>query len=127
MWQTVIAAEWSWWCLGNLIRGTRSRYWVLHLACGHVATRPARYRQDQVTSRRGPNRAFQDMLPAPRRVRCAECLKSPLAGADDSSRSAIAPFVDKDSGNHDATLKANSDTHPVPDPDGLHVPRHASG
>lgn len=55
----------------------RPRWWVLGLACGHVAERAVRYRPLPVGERQHGGtqyRSRDDALPAPKRIRCAACL-----------------------------------------------------
>jgi hypothetical protein len=55
----------------------RARWWVLPLECGHTAVRDVRYgpHAGGYPRQRGgtQHRNAADILPAPRRVRCAEC------------------------------------------------------
>jgi hypothetical protein len=54
----------------------RARWWTLRLACGHAVERTVRYRQLPPAERqRGgtQHRSADDILHAPRRVRCEQC------------------------------------------------------
>lgn len=55
----------------------RTRWWELTLACGHKVERTVRYRplQPRRARQRGgtQHRSLDDVLPAPRRVRCEFC------------------------------------------------------
>jgi hypothetical protein len=55
----------------------RARWWVLVLECGHKTERFVRYgpHKDGWPAQHGgtQHRSLDDVLPAPKRVRCAEC------------------------------------------------------
>jgi len=54
----------------------RARWWALILACGHTAERTVRYRplpRREVQRGGTQRRSGDDVLPAPRRVRCGQC------------------------------------------------------
>ena len=61
--------------IGAVSRG--ARWWEVTLDCGHTQTRPARYRMHD--SRR--RRTRSDVLPAPPRVRCDRCDRTPVTAA----------------------------------------------
>lgn len=60
----------------------RSRQWVLILSCGHVTSRPVTYgpsADGRALSRGGTQfRSGEDILPAPKRVRCGDCERETL-------------------------------------------------
>jgi len=70
----VLRAELAEGCTG-LLRGTRSRWWRLSLACGCVVDRPARYTPALGIDVYGGyyrlrERSRSDVLPAPKRAAC---------------------------------------------------------
>lgn len=57
----------------------RTRWWELVLAeCGHREYRHARYRKTSPPLPQGTRRTSGDVLPAPKRVRCAACTREAL-------------------------------------------------
>jgi hypothetical protein len=52
----------------------RARWWALVLACGHRTERTVRYKPLGKADRAGAQRRrTEDILPAPKRVKCGEC------------------------------------------------------
>jgi hypothetical protein len=75
-WREVTAASW-YSGRGSLLgpdTARRGRWWDLTLTCGHRAERTVRYRPQAHPQRGGTqHRSGRDVLPPPRRVRCAAC------------------------------------------------------
>lgn len=69
--QAVVQADWF--TAQSLFQRWRpvSRRWRLLLACGHAAERPFRYRDEPANL--GSQFAFDQALPAPKRILCKLC------------------------------------------------------
>jgi hypothetical protein len=80
-WRRVSKAEGPRSGRGSVLGGATSRrakWWVLHMdVCGHVVERSVRYgpHTDGWPAQRGgtQHRSLDDVLPAPKRVRCEQC------------------------------------------------------
>jgi hypothetical protein len=81
----VLSADLKEGCSG-IIRGTRSRWWWLTLACGCVVERRARYGPavSKVGIYRMPSRSRSDVLPPPRHCRCENQHHKPTSGHFDA-------------------------------------------
>jgi hypothetical protein len=53
----------------------RTRWWELVLPCGHREERHVVYRKADPPLPKGTRRTSDDVLPAPKRVRCAACTR----------------------------------------------------
>jgi hypothetical protein len=79
-WRTVISASEPYTGRGSLLgpaTARRNRWRELALECGHQVERTVRYgpHQDGYAPQRGgtQHRSYDDILPAPKRVRCEKC------------------------------------------------------
>jgi hypothetical protein len=93
-WRQVVKAEGPREGRGGLLSGLterRARWWDLDLDCGHRVQRSARYgpHKDGYPRQHGgtQHRSRDDVLPAPKHVRCEHCPENPtgcpLCGSDD--------------------------------------------
>lgn len=79
-WQAVVSASGPHCGRGSALgpdTDRRTAWWRLRLACGHDTERTVKYGRDPNDPRPGKgrvrHRSIQDVLPAPKKVRCEQC------------------------------------------------------